>query len=128
MNGRGAKRRTVRSGPVRRERRQHGVHARAVGETRVDGGLGIVEPPPGARRQADAGVAQRLGVLKARRHALELAATLDPDRVRRVHEHLVDVRVGEQRRERISRRAGRGTRRRRAAARVRSQTLTPRPL
>ena len=59
--------------PVRRERRQHDVQARAVGEAGVDHRLGVVEAATGASRQADAGVAQRSRVVEAQCGALQAA-------------------------------------------------------
>ena len=68
--------------PVRRERRQHDVQPRAVGEARVDHRLRVVEAPAGSRRQPNAGIAQRLGVVETQRRALQAAAALDPDLAR----------------------------------------------
>ena len=80
---------------VRRERRQHDVQARAVGETRVDHRLRVVEPASRARGQANAGVAQRAGVVEAQRRALQTAPALDPDLGRPVRDHLGDARIVE---------------------------------
>ena len=86
--------------PVGRDRRQHDVEPRAVGETGIDH-----RRASSMRRPAEARAARTRRAAPRRRRsarcALQAPAALDPDLLRPVDEHLVDARVGEQRRERI---------------------------
>ena len=84
------------AGPVGRERREHRVQPRAVGEPRVDHRRRAIEPEPERRDDplgdADDGVGVELAVDR-----FDASATLDEHAVRAVHHDLGDGRVGEQR-------------------------------
>ncbi len=85
---------------VERQRRDHDVHARAVGQPRVAQRLGLVDPAAERREDALDRVAQ-LGLgAEAHRRGLEPAAALDPHRRRPAHHDLVDGGVAQQRLER----------------------------
>ena len=66
---------------VERERRDHDVHARAVGQPCVAQRLGLVDAPPERRQDALDRVAQVALAREPHRRALEPAAALDPHRL-----------------------------------------------
>ena len=85
---------------VERERRQHDVHARAVGQAGVAQRLGLVGAAPERREDALDRVAQ-LGLAGEAHVGLrEPAAALDPDRRGPADEQLVDAGIAQQRLER----------------------------
>ena len=85
---------------VERERRQHHVHARAVGQPRVAQRLGLVGAPPERREDPLDHVAQLGLAAEAHVGLRQPAAALDPDRRRPADEQLVDRRIAQQRLER----------------------------
>ena len=97
---RAPKRRMVRHGPSMRERRDHGVEPRAVGETarRPSATTGRAAGPSGATTRSTRRRMPRL--VETERDRLEAAGALDERAPRAVHHHLGDLGVGEQRLER----------------------------
>ena len=85
---------------VERQRRDHDVHARAVGQPRVAQRLGLVDAPAERREDALDRVAQVALVGEAHAGALEPPAALDPHRRRAADHDLVDRGVAQQRLER----------------------------
>ena len=82
--------------PVDRERRDHDVDPRAVGETGVDHRAELVDAAAERREDALDRVAQRLLVVEATAGRLDPARPLDVDAIGAVDHHLLDPRVVEQ--------------------------------
>ena len=78
---------------VHRDRRNHGVDARAVGQAGVDHRLGLVDPAPDLVDDALDHPEQVLFVGETDRRELQLAEPVDVDLVRRVHENVRDVGI-----------------------------------
>ena len=94
------KRRIVEHRPVERERRDHHVHARAVGQAGVDERLGLVDAAAERREDALDRVAELPVAREPDLGGLEPPAPLDPRRRGAADQDLVDLGVGEQRLER----------------------------
>ncbi len=99
------KRRMVSARPIERQRRNDGVHARAVEQPRVDDGLRFVDAPAHLRHDLFDDVQQVRVVLEPHRGQRELAAALDVDLVEAVDQDVGDRRLLEQRFERARGRA-----------------------
>ena len=80
-----------------RERRDDRVHARAVGQTRVDHRARLVDPPPGPGDDPVDHLEQVALGAEPHLRLLDQPAPLDVDRVMIVHHHLGDLRVGQER-------------------------------
>src|SRR5947207_6057340 len=83
--------------PVEGERRDDGVHARAVGQARVYHGRAFVDAPAHPRHDAVDDLQQVLVVAEDDRRRLELAEPLDVDLTRGVDQDVGDVRVAHER-------------------------------
>src|SRR3989454_930742 len=79
------------------ERRDDGVHARAVGQARVHHGRAFVDAPAPPRHDAVDDLQQVLVVAEDDRRRLELAEPLDVDLTRGVDQDVGDVRVAHER-------------------------------
>ena len=86
--------------PVQRQRRQHGVHAAAVGQAGVDHRARLVDPPADRADDAVDHLPQMLLVAKRDRLAHEPAAALGVHLRRAVRDHLGHAPVAQQRVER----------------------------
>ena len=79
-----------------RERRDDRVHARPVGQARVDQRRRLVDPPPDLADHLRDDPAQVRRVGERQRRLREQAVALDPDVLRAVDHDLRDRRIGEQ--------------------------------
>ena len=81
---------------VHGEGRDHDVHPRAVIEARVGHRAELVDAPPQGREDPFDRVAKRRLRVEAHIGGLELTAPLHEDLIRPVHEHVLDLGVGQQ--------------------------------
>ena len=100
VNPRGRKRRMVEHRPVERQRREHDVHARAVGQAGVAERLGLVRAPAERREDALDHVAQVALGGEADAGLREPAAPFHPHGRGAAHEDLVHGGIAQQRLER----------------------------
>src|SRR2546425_2254284 len=83
--------------PVEGERRDDGIHARAVGQARVHHGRALVDAPTHPRHDAVDDLQQVLVIAEDDRRRLEPAESLDVDLTRGVDQDVGDVRVAQER-------------------------------
>src|SRR5205823_13746759 len=82
---------------VDRERRDHGVHTGAIGQTRVDVRRRLVDPSPDLPDDLVDRPPELLLVVELRARPIELPRALDVDRVPVVDHDLRDLRVTDER-------------------------------